>query len=271
MLARLEDQMHLAQQMQGEAASNQISLFGGGTSPRSLPKKKEQVPEWPTNQKLALEREALGMYLSGHPLEKFRNDVKRLGAMTIAELKEIDPTSAPRKNGRRSFAEVRVAGVVTALKLKNTKKGDRYASFTFEDFSGTIETLVWPDAYQKVAHLLVADEPMLLIGRPDITEDRSILIAEKMDSLISIRDKSATHGLLLLKDEDNIEERLPSLLSVLKKHAGPCPVRVRLLLPHAEVSLALRDERQQAISVLPSEGLSDEVERLFGRPVLSFY
>ncbi len=273
MFARIEEQMHLAQGMQAQKDTNQMSLFGGSSASPTLPKRSAQVAEWPTNQRLALEREALGTYLSGHPLEKFRNDVKRLGAITVAELKESDP---PRRssnaNGRfkSKAADTRMAGVVTALKLKNTKKGDRYATFTFEDFSGTIEAIVWPDVYKKVAALLVVDEPMLIIGSPDITEDRAMLIVDKMDSLIAIRDKSAKQGVLMLREADNIEKHLDRLLAVLRKHNGPCPVKVKLLIDNAEVSLTLRDREQVPVAVIPSESLCDEVEQLFGRPVLAF-
>src|SRR4029079_14530201 len=135
---------------------------------------------------------------------------------------------------------VRVGGVVTALKLKNTKKGDRYASFVLEDWLGTIESIVWPDTYREVAHLIVADDPVLVSGRADITDERSTFIIDKMESLIAIRDKSATQGLLALKQEDKLEEQLDPLLKVFHKHNGVCPVKVRLEIDGAEVSLQLK-------------------------------
>ena len=273
MMERLEEVLQAGQSLQADRDTNQISLFGGADAKPTIQRRKIDAPEWPTNQKLAFEREALGTYLSGHPLEKFRADIKRLGALTVDDLKTGNFSSPPQSSGYRGKnkgPEIRVAGVVTALKLKNTKKGDRYATFTFEDFSGTIETIVWPDTYKNVSHLLVADDPILLSGRPDITEERCVLIADKMESLIALRDKSATQGVLVLKAEDDLERHLPQLLTVLKKHPGACPVKVKLVLNDAEVSVMLRDGGVAPVSVVPSELLCDEIEKLFGRPILAF-
>jgi DNA polymerase-3 subunit alpha len=237
---------------------NQMNLFGGTTSRPVVPKRPFQLPEWPVNQRLAYEREALGFYISGHPLEKFRGDLKRLGAKSTADVKIT------------KAKEVRVGGVVTALKLKNTKKGDRYATFGLEDWLGTIDSIVWPDTYRQVQNLLVADDPVLVTGRADVSAERSALIVEKIESLIALRDRSATQGFLMLTANDDIDTRLPRVQSIFQRHVGTCPVRVRLQLDEGEVSIQLRDSANAPVCVVPSETLCEEVEQVFGRPVLSF-
>ncbi|MBN8551142.1 MAG: DNA polymerase III subunit alpha, partial [Deltaproteobacteria bacterium] len=260
MMERLEDVLRFGQSLQRDQDTNQMSLFGGGaTQAPSIPRKSTNRPEWPVNQKLTFEREALGTYISGHPLEKFKKDLKRLGLIHTVDV---------RSKGRAT--EVRVGGVVTALKLKNTKKGDRYASFVLEDYLGTIECLVWPDVYRNVAQILAADDPVICIGRPDVSEERCTLIVNKLDSLTGLRDRSATQGLLVLAENDKLEERLDPLLTLFRRHAGNCPIKVKLEIEGAEVSVALKDRGQSAVSVVPSEALCDEVEQIFGRPVLSF-
>ncbi len=261
MFERLEESVRLGQAVQKDKDTNQISLFGSGGGAPAVARSRSRMegPEWPVNQRLAFEREALGFYISGHPLEKFSSDLKRLSALSTQEFKS-----------RQSGSTVRVAGVVTALRLRNTKKGDRYASFVLEDSLGTIETLAWPDVYRKISHLIVADDPVIVTGRADITEERAVLIVDDMNSLISMRDKSATQGMLLLKEEDDFEGRLDKLVTVFKRYSGTCPVKVRLEVSGAEVSIPLRDRAQSPVCVLPSEKLCDEVEQLFGRPVLSF-
>lgn len=260
MMERLEDVLRFGQSLQRDQDTNQISLFGGGaTQAPSIPRKSTNRPEWPTNQRLAFEREALGAYISGHPLEKFKKDLKRLGLIHTIDV---------RSKGRAS--EVRVGGVVTALKLKNTKKGDRYATFVLEDYLGTIESIVWPDVYRNVAQVLAADDPVICSGRPDVSEERCTLIVNKLESLTGLRDRSATQGLLVLLENDKLEERLDPLLNLLRRHPGNCPVKVKIEIEGAEVSLALKDRGQSVVSVVPSEALCDEVEQIFGRPVLSF-
>ncbi len=257
MSERLEDLLKVFGS-QKDVDPNQMSLFGAAVTKPTLPRRGVPVPEWPVNQKLAYERDALGFYISGHPLEKFRWDLKRLGAVTTADVKT------------KGMKEVRIGGVITALKLKNTKKGDRYASFALEDWLGTIDSLVWPDTYRKVQGLIAADEPVLITGRADVTPERCSLIVDTMESLIQLRDRNATQGFLLLNGADNFEAKLPRVQSIFEKHTGTCPVKVRLKLESGEVSILLRDGRDTPVCVLPSEALCEEVEQVFGRPVLTF-
>ncbi len=237
---------------------NQMSLFAPQVTKPTLPRRAVAVPEWPVNQKLSYERDALGFYISGHPLEKFRWDLKRLGAVTTADVKA------------KALKEVRIGGVITALKLKNTKKGDRYASFALEDWLGTIDSLVWPDTYRQVQNIMAADEPVLITGRAEVTPERCSLIVDSMESLIQLRDRNATQGFLLLSGTDHFESKLPRIQSIFEKHSGTCPIKVRLKLEAQEVSIVLRDRSDAPVCVLPSEALCEEVEQLFGRPVLTF-
>jgi DNA polymerase-3 subunit alpha len=237
---------------------NQMNLFGAAAPKPVVARRAVSIPEWPVNQKLSFEREALGFYISGHPLEKFKWDLKRLGALSTADVKV------------KRAKEVRVGGVITALKLKNTKKGDRYASFALEDWLGTIDSLVWPDTYRKIQHLIVPDEPVMVSGRADVTEERCVLVIDKMESLIQLRDRSATQGFLMLTANDDIEQRMPAVQTIFRKYTGSCPVKVRLQLDDGEVSIVLRDSANSPVCVGPSEALCEEVEQLFGRPVLTF-
>jgi DNA polymerase-3 subunit alpha len=257
MFERIEDLLKVFS-AQKNVDPNQISLFGATETRPSVPKRPMQVPEWPVNQKLAFEREALGFYISGHPLEKFKGDLKRLGALSTADVKS------------QRVKEVRVGGVITAMRLKNTKKGDRYATFALEDWLGTIDSIVWPDTYRQVQNLIVADDPVLVTGRADITDERCALIVEKMESLIALRDRSATQGVLMLTGRDDFESHLPRVQGIFQRHAGNCPVKVRLSLETGDVSVVLRDGGNAPVCVNPSEALCEEVEQIFGRPVLMF-
>jgi DNA polymerase-3 subunit alpha len=257
MCERLEDLMRLFA-AEKKVDPNQMTLFGGATSKPSLPRRAPPKAEWPVNQKLAYEREALGFYITGHPLEKFRWDLKRLGAVTTADIKS------------KGLKEVRIGGVITALKLKNTKKGDRYANFALEDWLGTIDSLVWPDTYREVQGLIAADEPVLISGRAEVTPERCSLVVDSMESLIKLRDRNATQGILVLSAGDDLAGKLPAVQSVFERHAGPCPVKALVRLDRGEVSIVLKNSDNAPISVSPSEGLCEDIEQFFGRPVLMF-
>ena len=260
MFESLEDLIKIAQSNAKDAASNQISLFGAASTQVAFTRKRTNTPEWAINRKLAYEREALGFYISGHPIEKFASDLKRLGAINISAVRSAQKNS-----------EVMVAGVVTALKLKNTKKGDRYASFTFEDPSGTVEALVWPDTYIKVSSLLVADEPVIIKAKVDISEERCNIIVQELESLIAIRDRKASVGIIKLKENDVNDFKINQLSNLLRRNHGPVPVKVSMAIDQVDLDIPLKNERGQSLSVTPSEPLCEEIEQLFGRPVLSFF
>ncbi|MCB0340500.1 MAG: hypothetical protein KDD53_12890, partial [Bdellovibrionales bacterium] len=114
----------------------------------------------------------------------------------------------------------------------------------------------------------VADDPVLISARLEITEERQNLVISKIESLIDIRDKSATLGLMELKQNDCDPGRLETLQALLQKYPGTCPVEVRV--EAVEFPIHLRDSNHKPISVAPSEQLCEEVEQLFGNPVLSF-
>src|SRR4029453_8912008 len=131
-----------------------------------------EVEEWAVQQSLAFEKEALGFYITGPPLDKYDRVIKKITGGTIAELKE-----------KAATGDVKITGVVSALKLRNTKKGDRYGSFNLEDKTGFIEVIAWPDTYKKCFALLGADDPIYVKGRLEVGEDRIQVIANEVDAL----------------------------------------------------------------------------------------
>lgn len=255
----LEETLKHAQKEKDRIASGQIELFAT-TSTISSPARREvstyEQKEWPINIKLAHEKEALGFYLSGHPLEKFRSELKRLGTLTINEIK-----------GKTNSTNVIVAGVITMLKLKNTKKGDRYASFVLEDMLDTIEVLVWPDIYQKHMQVLNSDDPVVINGKLDINEERCNLIANTIDSAITIREKTAKEAHIKIEENKFSQKRLDELKKIFGQYSGNCQVKLIISKKdHSEVVISL----PQDIKISPSETFCNTVEQLFGEPVVSF-
>jgi DNA polymerase-3 subunit alpha len=257
MLLRLEEVMRVAGKAREQERSPQMGLFGasaGGGDSLSFQVQRELLPEAPVNVKLAMERDALGFYLSGHPLEKFTNELKRLGTLAVSDLKTTSDGS-----------QVNVAGVITFLKLKNTKKGDRYATFTLEDLVGTVEVIVWPDTYQKVQDVLSSEDPIILNGRLDVSDERRSIIANEIQSAIALRDKTAREAVIRLSQTDYDQKKLVKLQLLLSSYQGDCKVKLVVIKPqHSETVISLD------VSIAPSEELCNQVEQLFGSPVLSF-
>jgi DNA polymerase III subunit alpha len=257
MIESVEEVMKIAQRCKDQENSNQMGLFANTNELNDedmLLRKK--VPEWPQSIRLAHEKDALGFYLSGHPLEKFKDDLKRLGSLTI--------------EGVQSYGDgavVTISGVISFLRLKNTKKGDRYATFVLEDLGGTIEVIVWPDTYLKVQSTLVAEDPVLVTGKLDVSDERRILVATNIESAIALRDRTAKEAVLVVHSENCSTAQLARLRELFVSHPGNCPVKlVFRKLAHSETMVSLPKE----IKVEPSEKLCNLVEQLFGEPVMSF-
>jgi DNA polymerase-3 subunit alpha len=257
LMAQLDDTIKWAQRLHDSGNSNQIGLFGGMAEEQrpQIPNYKP-LPEWPVNIKLAHEKEALGFYLTGHPLERFKTELERLGCRTIDKLKEMS-----------DGAQAQSAGVVTVLKLKNTKKGDRYATFVLEDMLDTIEVIVWPDTYAKVQQSLGGDDPVMVSGRLDVSDERVTFVANSIESAIAMRDRTAKEAIVKIKADRASPERLGELKKLLSGHRGECPVKVILQLPElTETVISLPPDMR----IEPSERLCNQVEALFGEPVMVF-
>ncbi len=256
LIGRLDDILKLATRERERGNSNQLSFFdkSGALSEADYKPNRKLLPEWPVNIKLANEREALGFYLSGHPLEKFRSELENFGSIVIEKLRTLS-----------DGAQITTAGVITLLKLKNTKKGDRYATFVLEDMLDTIEIIVWPDTYQKVHAVLQSEDPILVTGRVDVSDERRIVVASEITSAIQIRDNRAKEAWLVLETTKGSLEKLDKLREVFGKYRGECPVKLIVRNPrHSDTVLSLKDR------VAPSELLSNSIEELFGEPVLKF-
>jgi DNA polymerase-3 subunit alpha len=212
------------------------------------------VPEWDEQEKLAREKDALGIYLSGHPLEKFQQALHILADHTIVDLEEYT------NNG-----PVTVGGLAISVKETITKKGDRMAFLTLEDQLGSIEVVVFNEVFQRAGGLLAPGQPLLVRGAVSQEEKGPKLIAQEIRSLAaeSAKIPPALHLHLHLEGLDR--EILLRLREVLARHAGPVPAFLHFVAPpNQEEVLALPRE----LHLRPSASLREEVNRLFPYPVL---
>jgi DNA polymerase-3 subunit alpha len=155
LIAALDTALREAQLRQAEREAGQGTLFGeagagaGPAPPVPLP----DVVPWSEGERLAKEKEVVGFFISGHPLERFRDEVTLLGTRTTATL------------GQWSEHKVTAAVVVTGVKRQISKKtGAEYARLLLEDFHGTAEALVFPEAWSKLSQVIAADAALLLTG-----------------------------------------------------------------------------------------------------------
>ena len=256
LLAGIEEAMRwAAQKASGHSNANQMGLFvNGGADPAhpELP----GVDEWSDIEKLNKERETLGFFITGHPLDKYVGRLHGVTSLTTAGLK------------RRSHQEkVRLAGVIQSLKLKNNKKGDRYATYTLEDKAGGVEVIVWPEAYRRHEAEVHSDQPVLVSGSLDADEDRCQIIANEIVPLDSVAKDEVEQVHIQVPADITTKEDLVALKTVLTEHQGQCHTFLHLLRPdHSETVISLPEQ----LKVAPTEAMLTAVEQLFGSGVASF-
>ena len=179
----LESALAEAQLRQQEREAGQVSLFGeGGNTPRPqrpLP----DVPPLSEAERLAKEKEVIGFFISGHPLERFRDEVELFGTRTTATL------------GDWSEHQVQIAAVVTGVKRQISKKtGKEYARLVLEDFHGTAEAIVFPDSWARLNQVITPDAALLLNGgysERDRGEDVAPFIVEGARPLEELKQSGA--------------------------------------------------------------------------------
>ncbi|TMA67304.1 MAG: DNA polymerase III subunit alpha [Deltaproteobacteria bacterium] len=271
MIGALDDAMKAGQAHQRDESSHQIDIFAMlGTPAKGASKPGDvypQVTEWTSQETLAFEKEALGFYITGHPLDKFDRVLNRITSGTISVLKE-----------KAQPGEIKMGGVVSALKLRNTKKGDRYANFNLEDKTGFIEVITWPDTYKKSAELLGADDPIFVKGRLEVGEERMQVIANEVVLLADAaknqknghangNGKSNGNGEkvhLYVRESEVSADELVRLRDTLLDYPGQAKVFLHLLAPaNGETVIELPEQ----VRVASSAELEETVERLFGTRV----
>jgi DNA polymerase-3 subunit alpha len=251
----LEPALAEAQLLQQEREAGQASLFGeaaGEVTHRSrlvLP----DVPPWTEAERLAKEKEVLGFFISGHPLQRFRDEVELFGTRTTATL------------GEWSEHQAGIGAVVTAVKRQISKKtGKEYARLVLEDFHGTAEAIVFPDAWAKLNQTIVADAALLLTGGysdRDRGEDHAPFIVESARRLEELKATGAV-ALSLRWGAPSAPrpEALQQAAALCSAHPGPTPLYIEWSDGNGE-AVRLRSRR---VRVAAEEDLVRALRDLLG-------
>jgi DNA polymerase-3 subunit alpha len=249
--AAIEEALEYGQRVQKERNDPQMNLFDTGENKSAINVPElPHVPEWDEKERLAFEKEALGFYISGHPLrglesvlEKFTN----VNAMTVKESSD--------------GAMVRIGGIVIATKIIKTKKGDLMAFVTLEDMHGSVEIIVFSSLYADTEHLLFEDNTVLVQGRLQKDEQSVRVIAEDLIPMDKAEETwtASIHFHLDVSQTDR--ETLLSLQNTLLRYPGSCRAFLHLRDPlGTDTVISLPEE----VRLQPGVHLKREVNRLLG-------
>ncbi|HET9451741.1 MAG TPA: DNA polymerase III subunit alpha, partial [Aggregicoccus sp.] len=276
----IERAMARGSSSQKDRAAGQVSLFGMlGASAQAQAAHNDyaQVEEWTEKERLAYEKEAIGFYVSGHPLHQYDKELKRYAR----------PITAVQR--ARRDEKMTVAGIVAAMRERPTKTGKRMAWVTLEDLSGSIELVCFPGkdgtrnvmgrdgkwaksgpkpGYEQWEELLKSDDPILVSGTVQINNrdeetPTAELIVDDIQSLKAVREKRTKRLELRVPADLLTEPRLEKLAQLAKAHAGATPVAVTVLFQgEAEALIG-----STALKVQVSDELLLAVDKLFGMKV----
>ncbi|MFO8088692.1 MAG: DNA polymerase III subunit alpha [Desulfatiglandaceae bacterium] len=257
LLAALDDVMKLCG---GSRNSNQMSMFDmfdlqggdGGNGLLSFP----EIDEWDEREKLRKEKDALGFYITGHPLDKYKNEVERFATATIQDLPS-----------RQDKSEVKIAGVIEKMKMKRTKKGDKMAVITIEDLSGSIEAIVFPELFQKSSPLLKSEDPLLFTGTAEVGEGAVKIILQDLATFEAVRQKNIKTVEIQLHETGTGQDLLEQLVDLVFQYPGECRLRFRIEYTAGGYVIISAGER---FKIFPSDECLSTIESIVGRPVKCF-
>ena len=208
-MAVLDQAMDLGSRRQKDLASGQMDLFGDFMEEEDSIDKLEmpKMQEFPKIELLNMEKEITGFYITGHPLEEYREKIQYL--TTIESLEK-------QKDGKY----ISVAGIIRKAKRVTTKKGDMMCFLEIEDFLGVVEVIVFPKTFYDNINYLVPDIPVVVRGKLDKSDDNNKIIADKV---IGLEDYTPEFC-IIVKPEQEDNAFFSKITETLQENAGPCPV-----------------------------------------------
>jgi DNA polymerase-3 subunit alpha len=292
LFAAIESAFEHGNRTQRNKDLGQVDLFGGdgdhdGPTVVPLP----DVPAWSEIDQLNFEKEALGLYWSGHPIDRWADDLKEYGSKTTKDLivkKEAaevpqpqddgdeaaavpaaaaatangsDRPAGPAATGRAAAEEISIGGIVSGLRPLKTRKGDRMCVFMLDDAHGSIEVVVFPEAFKQFGHLAEAGNTVCVAGRFERDDESARILASEIVPIEMVRERLARSVAIRLSMPPHGRATFEKLFDVLAHHKGDR--RVAFVIHEQERHIRVTAD-VSGIRVRPSERLVSEVEKICG-------
>lgn len=207
----IEEMLAWGTRIQKESVAGQQGLFASAETITCSVKIGDQ--EWEAKERLDLEKEALGIYLSGHPLESYRDLLSKHATCYTNDLDRLPDGS-----------EAVIGGLVQGVRKIPTKKGDQMAFLTIEDFRGVCECVVFPRTYEQCREKLVEGKMLVVKGKLQMRNDRPNILVDSLDDLGDWEAKKVRSCVFQFHVEDVTEKHLKALETFLESSHGECQV-----------------------------------------------
>ncbi|MBI4459181.1 MAG: DNA polymerase III subunit alpha, partial [Acidobacteria bacterium] len=251
LFAAIDRAMETGQKRQRARESGQHDLFGN--APETVAGAAALLPdvsEWSEQELLTGEKEVLGFYISGHPLRKYEAKLRDLGTMDSARLPELAPQQ-----------EVTVAGILASVRTARSKRGELWATAILEDLKGTVELLVFPEAYRRLTELLVPEAIVFVRGRLQLEENSpGRIVAADLQPLDAVEPALASAVVIHVRLGRKNGNMARQLFDLFAEKRGEAMVRLELERAGEFEALLEMDLR-----VRPDVEFQSRVERICGK------
>ena len=270
LLAAVDKTMERAQKSQRDQAAGQSGLFGIFDAPAAHAKGDElpNVPDLDESHRLQMEKEVLGFFVSGHPLDKYAEKLRNLaGVVDVAAALEMKPAPSNGRRGRSLENEIQVAGVLVGLKVAKSKKsGDLYAQGALEDATGKIDIVCFPRDYERLAESLRIEVPVLVRGQLSKEDEEAAtkLYVSSIEALEDVKVRLPNNVRIRIPLDRVSEATLVELRDLVVGAPGPA----RLMLnveQRGEYCVVMEPE---GMSIAADRAFIDKAELLLGRGMI---
>ncbi|MBI4962054.1 MAG: DNA polymerase III subunit alpha [Desulfomonile tiedjei] len=259
MMEALDKVLEHANNFQKEKIEGQFNLFSVECAPGEpesfMDDPIPELPEWDDQLKLSHEKELMGFYVTGHPLTKYEDVIKKYVNASSGTLGEIPSGSA-----------VRLAGLVKKTKEITTRKGERMAFVALEDLAGVVEITVFSDLYRTGRALLESGEPLLIVGTREGDTDSPKVLASEIHPLEEAPRHFGKGIRIMISTLGTGPHQIRDLKKILSRHRGRIPVKLHVVIPNrTETVISL-----SSVACDASDTMVAEVHDAFGYPAVSF-
>jgi DNA polymerase-3 subunit alpha len=256
----------------------QADLFGGGDSGASesaapLP----NVPAWSEIEQLNFEKESLGLYWSGHPVDRYAADLAAYGAHGTHELMpkpDADAaghgepgveTPAPERPIAPASAETVVGGIVSGLRPLKTRKGDRMCVFMLDDARGSVEVVVFPETFKQWGHVAENGRMVVVTGKLERDDESARVIATEVAPIEVLTERLSTSVAITVTTPPHDRATVERLWDVLSHHKGDRSVALTIEMRPPLRPMRVKVDVHSQFRVRPSESLVADIERVCGQ------
>ena len=245
----LENVIRFGAKVQEDSDPSQFSMFGGESAVDTPAPEPAKVSEWPALTKLSKEKEVVGIYISGHPLDDYKLEMDTFCKGSIADLTRLD--EIPNQ-------ELRIAGIIGEVQHRTTKHGAPFGTFDIEDYSDSSKQFVFGESYLKFRHMLDVGRFVFISGRVQKKKfgDEMEFKINSMELLVELREKRTRALLLTAEYMDITDSKIEDLYHLIQNHPG-----------EHQLKFYINDFKTKSLIKMPSRNVKVAVDNQFIKKV----